>query len=104
MIHRYSSVLKDNGLFTPDRWLDVRGNHDSFVHYPNVHPYKTHTVYGAFNLSSVYSKTFQTDCGPLRFIGIDANDPLLRHFNGFLSKSLLDALEELFLSNEYDLL
>ena len=100
IISRYSSVLKENGLFTLDRWLDVRGNHDSFFHYPNEHPYKTHTVYGASNMSSIYSRIFHTDSGPLRFVGIDANEPLLRHFNGFLSQSLLDSLEELFLSSE----
>ena len=65
-----------------------------------MNPYKTHTVYGASNMSSIYSRIFHTDSGPLRFVGIDANEPLLRHFNGFLSQSLLDSLEELFLSSE----
>ena len=96
---RYSTLLKANGLFDIEKWLDVRGNHDSFIHYPNEHPYKRHTVCGSAIGSSVFSKTFQTDGGPLRFIGIDANRPLLRHFNGFLLKEDLDILEDLLLND-----
>ena len=96
---RYASVLKDNGLFSIDRWLDIRGNHDSFVHYPGEHPYKWYTVYGAAGMEGVYAKTFHTDSGDLRFIGIDANDPLFRHFNGFLTPSMLDRLETLLSSD-----
>ena len=96
---RYASVLKDNGWFSIDRWLDIRGNHDSFVHYPGEHPYKSYTVYGAAGMEGVYAKTFHTDSGDLRFIGIDANDPLFRHFNGFLTPSMFDRLETLLSSD-----
>lgn len=50
-------------------------------------------------MEGVYAKTFHTDSGDLRFIGIDANDPLFRHFNGFLTPSMLDRLETLLSSD-----
>ena len=94
MIYRYSNVLKENGWFDEKKWLDIRGNHDTFVHYEGVHPYKQHTVYGSFGKGSVYSTVYKVDSGYIRFIGIDANGPLYRHFNGFLTREILDALEE----------
>lgn len=95
---RYASVLKETGWFSIDKWMDIRGNHDSFIHYPGEHPFKTYTVYGASGEDAVYEKTFHTDSGDLRFVGIDANDPCFRHFNGFLSRAILDKLEAI-LSN-----
>lgn len=100
--NRYSSVLKEFGWFNQSKWLDVRGNHDAFVHYPEPHPYKLHMVYGVAGKSSVYSHTVTTSSGKLRFIGIDANGPLFRHFNGFITREMLDALEHLFQSESYD--
>lgn len=101
VIIRYSSVLKDNGWFDDTKWLDIRGNHDTFVHYEGEHPYKKHTVFGYYGKGSVYSTIFKTDTGYLRFIGIDANGPLYRHFNGFLTRDMLDALEDLLMTSEY---
>ena len=91
-------MLKEFGWFNQSKWLDVRGNHDAFVHYPEPHPYKLHMVYGVAGKSSVYSHTVTTSSGKLRFIGIDANGPLFRHFNGFITRDMLDALEHLFQS------
>ena len=96
---RYASVLKETGWFSIDKWMDIRGNHDSFVHYPGEHPFKTYSVYGASGEDAVYAKTFHTDSGDLRFIGIDANDPCFRHFNGFLSRAILDKLESVLSSS-----
>ena len=101
IICRYSSVLKETGWFDDRKWLDVRGNHDSFVHYKGVHPYKQHTVFGSTGKGSVYSTVFSTDFGKLRFIGIDANAPLYRHFNGFLTKEMIDELEFLLSDTSY---
>ena len=94
-------MLKEFGWFNQSKWLDVRGNHDAFVHYPEPHPYKLHMVYGVAGKSSVYSHTVTTSSGKLRFIGIDANGPLFRHFNGFITRDMLDALEHLFQSESY---
>ena len=100
-IRRYSTLLKRYGWFDINLWLDVRGNHDSFVQYSEPHPFKTHTVYGSANMSSVYEKVFQTESGPLRFIGIDANQLSLRHFSGCLTIDQLDALESMLKENSY---
>ena len=100
IICRYSDVLKEFGWFDDRKWLDIRGNHDSFVHYPGEHPYKQHSVYGAFGKKGVYSTVFSTDFGQIRFVGIDANGPLYRHFNGFLTTDLLNELEEILRSSE----
>lgn len=99
---RYSSVLKEYGWFDERKWLDIRGNHDTFVHYNGTHPYKKHTVYGSSGKGKVYSTIYSTESGPIRFIGIDANGPLYRHFNGFLLKDMIDQIENMLKSSEYD--
>lgn len=99
LMRRYSTLLKRHGWFDINRWLDVRGNHDSFIQYSEPHPFKTHTVYGSANMPSVYEKVFQTASGPLRFIGLDANQLSLRHFNGCLTTDDLDTLESILKGN-----
>lgn len=98
---RYSSVLKENGWFDERKWLDIRGNHDTFVQYGGIHPYKQHTVYGSSGKGSVYSSVYHTDSGDIQFVGIDANGPLYRHFNGFLFTKMLDSLESLLEESTY---
>ena len=51
----YSELLKKYNMFTPEKWLDVKGNHDSrncdpvTVDYPLIH-----TVFGSNHFDKMY--------------------------------------------------
>ncbi|KAK8802007.1 hypothetical protein WA158_006402 [Blastocystis sp. Blastoise] len=96
----YESSLRKYNYFDPNKWLDVRGNHDAWDCTSHEKKYYLkYSVYGYYNKGRVYEQSYDYKEGKIRFISVDATLGPLKAFSGMCTTEDLNILEEMFKRN-----